>query len=238
MVRSSKAVAVIAKRELGAYFLTPVAYVAGAIFLAASALVFFSLFFVYGRAELLRFFELLPLFLALLIPALAMRQFVSERRNGMYEVLTTLPTSETELLLGKSIALWLTSVILLAPSLVFVLSVGLLARMDPGPVLSGYLGAMLLAAAYSGISMFAATLSRSVVVSLLLGVALTMLLASLESFIAAMPPAVVPLVRTLAVTYHVGLFSRGIVDLASVGYLLTLAIGAVAIARHTARVRR
>lgn len=238
MQSKAKVISAVTQRELGAYFNTPVAYVAGSIFLVASALVFFSLFFVYGRAELTRFFELLPLLLALLIPALGMRQYVSERRGGMYEVLTTLPVGETEILIGKTIALWLATILMLLPSLLFAVTVALLGRLDPGPAVTGYLGALLLAAAYSGVSMFAATLSRSVIVALLVAVALTMVLASLETIVPIVPPALVPLLRILSVTYHVGLFSRGVIDALSVSYLISVAVGALALARHTARVRR
>ncbi|MFP4330124.1 MAG: ABC transporter permease, partial [Spirochaetaceae bacterium] len=185
-----------------------------------------------------RFFELLPLLLALLIPALGMRQYVSERRGGMYEVLTTLPVGETEILVGKTIALWLATILMLLPSLLFAVTVALLGRLDPGPAVTGYLGALLLAAAYSGVSMFAATLSRSVIVALLVAVALTMVLASLETIVPIVPPALVPLLRILSVTYHVGLFSRGVIDALSVSYLISVAVGALALARHTARVRR
>lgn len=238
MQSKGKVVITVLKRELSAYFNTAVAYVAGGIFLVASALIFFSLFFVYGRAELTRFFELLPLLLAFLIPALAMRQFVSERRGGMYEVLTTLPVGETEILVGKTLALWLATVIMLLPSLLFALTVALLGRLDPGPAISGYLGALLLAAAYSGLAIFAATLTRSVVVALLVGVALAMVLASLETILPIVPPALVPILRNLSVTHHVGLFSRGVIDALSVSYLLSLTLAAVAVARHTVRVRR
>ncbi len=233
----SRIVATVTKRELGAYFYTPVAYVAGGVFLVASSLVFFSLFFVYGRAELTRFFELLPLFFALLIPALGMRQFVPERRQGMYEVLTTLPVSETELLLGKSLALWVVTAILLLPTACFAITVGILGRLDPGPVLSGYFGALLLSAAYTGLAILSATISRSVVVSLTLGVALAMLLASVETVLPVVPEAAVPVLRTIAVTHHVGEFARGIVSLTSIVYLLSVAAAALTIARHTVRRR-
>lgn len=233
----SRIVAAVAKRELGAYFHTPVAYVAGGVFLVASSLVFFSLFFVYGRAELSRFFELLPLFFALLIPALGMRQFAPERRQGMYEVLATLPVSETELLIGKSVALWMVTAILLLPTACFAVTVGVLGRLDLGPVLSGYLGALLLSASYTGLAILSATISRSVVVSLTLGVALTMLLASVETVLPVVPEATVPVLRTVAVTHHIGEFARGIVSLTSIVYLLSVAAAALAIARHTARRR-
>ena len=67
--------AVIAGRELAAYFTSPVAYIAGAIFILLSGIFFFNLFFLAGRAELRNFFELLPVFVSFVIPALTIRVF-------------------------------------------------------------------------------------------------------------------------------------------------------------------
>ena len=79
--------AVIMKRELAAYFSSPVAYIVTGLFLIFSGFMFFSTFFLSKRAELRGFFNTLPILLAFFIPALTMRLFAEEKRSGSLETL-------------------------------------------------------------------------------------------------------------------------------------------------------
>ncbi|MFW5745733.1 MAG: ABC transporter permease, partial [Spirochaetota bacterium] len=108
------------RRELNSFFQTPVAYVVGVVFLAASAALFFSFFFLFDRAEMRQFFRFLPLLLAVLMPALAMRVIAEERRRGMWEVVRTLPVRTSHIVLAKFAAVWVTGLFLLAPTVIFV----------------------------------------------------------------------------------------------------------------------
>ncbi|MFP4409742.1 MAG: ABC transporter permease, partial [Spirochaetaceae bacterium] len=122
------------RRELSAYFQTPVAYVVAVVFLVATSLLFFSVFFLYDSAELRRFFSTLPLLLAVVIPALSMRLIAEERRRGTYEILATLPLRTIDIVAGKFLAVWVTSIFLLVPTLFYAVTVGTIGRLDPGPV--------------------------------------------------------------------------------------------------------
>lgn len=231
-------VVIVWRREVAAYFHGPVAYSVGALFNVVAAVLFFSVFFLYGRAELRRFFELLPILYGVAIPVLALRQFGAERQSGMHEVLLTLPTRPTDLLVGKFLALWTTSVLILLPSVTFAVIVLLLGPLDVGATVAGYLGALLLAAAISGVALMATTLTRSIAVALGIGLLLCVLLASLEAFAPLLPPALGRAALQLSTAYHMGDFSRGIVDIRSIVYFLSVAAVSLAVARHTVRGRR
>ena len=225
-------VSALVRRELAAYFQSPVAYVVGIVFLVTTASLFFSTFFLFDRAEMRAFFGLLPVLLALLMPALAMRQIAEERRRGTWEVLATLPVGITRILAAKFFALWITGTVLLVPTLFFVASVNMLGNLDPGPVAGGYLGAVLLTGAYSAVGLFASAVSRSETVALVTGLVIALLLSVLEGFLVLLPAAIVPFVQYLGTSYHFSGFTRGVVDSRSLVYFLSVIVVFLAIAHY------
>ena len=236
--RRARTVWTIVRRELGAYFHGPVAYVVGVLFNAVAAVLFFSVFFLYNRAELRGFFELLPILYAVAIPVLALRQVVGERQTGMYEVLLTLPIRPTDLIVGKFLALWITGVLFLIPSVVFAVIVFLAGPLDIGAAVAGYIGSVLLAGSLSGVAIMAATFSRSVAVSFGIGLIISVTLASLEAFAPLLPGAFGSVLGNLSTAYQMADFGRGTIDLRSVLYFISVATVGIAISRHTIRTRR
>jgi ABC-2 type transport system permease protein len=89
------AIHVIARRELGAYFATPLAYVFIVIFLALMGAFTFYLggFYERGQADLTPFFGFHPWLYLFLVPAIAMRLWSEERKSGSIELLMTLPVT-------------------------------------------------------------------------------------------------------------------------------------------------
>ncbi|MFW5850023.1 MAG: ABC transporter permease [Spirochaetota bacterium] len=219
------------RRELNSFFQTPVAYVVGVVFLAASAALFFSFFFLFDRAEMRQFFRFLPLLLAVLMPALAMRVIAEERRRGMWEVVRTLPVRTSHIVLAKFAAVWVTGLFLLAPTVIFVGSAGLVGSIDPGPVIAGYLGAILLAAVYGAIGVFASSISRNETVALVVGLVISLVLGMLNQFVILFPGTVVSVLEFLSTGYHFDGFTRGVIDTRSVVYLLTLTAGFLILSR-------
>ena len=98
----------IMKRELGGYFLTPVAYVFIVIFLFTTGIFTFQLggFFESGQANLRSFFTFHPWLYLFLIPAISMRPWAEERKSGTIELLLTLPVTQGAAVVGKYLAAW------------------------------------------------------------------------------------------------------------------------------------
>ena len=116
---------IVARRELAAYFSTPVAYVFLVIYLSAVGAFTFYLggFFDRGQADLRPFFDVHPWLYLFLIPAIGMRLWSEERKSGTIELLMTLPISTTQAVFGKFLAAWLFTALALA--LTFPLVIGL-----------------------------------------------------------------------------------------------------------------
>ena len=130
------------KRELGAYFSTPLAYVFIVIFLALNGTMtfFMGAFFERGQADLQSFFSFHPWIYLFLIPAVAMRLWAEERKTGTFEVLMTMPLRTWEIVLGKFIAAVALVAVQLLCLLPIVAVVGVVGDPDFGPILGGLLG--------------------------------------------------------------------------------------------------
>ena len=128
------------KRELEAYFITPVAYVFIVIFLILNGLCTFYLgnFYERGQADLEPFFELHPWLYMLLIPAVSMRLWSEERRSGTIELLLTLPMSTTSAVIGKFLAAWAFCSVALMGTIPIWLSVNYLGEPDNTVIAAGY----------------------------------------------------------------------------------------------------
>lgn len=115
-MKKNKSWIVIMKRELCSYFTSPVAYIVGALFLLFSGFLFFSTFFLVNRPELRNFFELLPILFSFFIPAMTMRIFSEEKKSGTMETLVTLPVTNFDIVAGKYLATFVSSIALLIPT--------------------------------------------------------------------------------------------------------------------------
>lgn len=163
----------IAKRELQAYFTSPVAYVFIVIFLLLNGVFTFILggFFEIGQASLSQpFFFWHPWFYLFLAPAIGMRLWAEERRVGTLELLLTMPIAPWEAIVGKFIASWLFLGLALFLTFPVVWTVNHLGSPDNGVIFAGYVGSWLMAGAYLAVSCITSAITRSQVVSFIVSV--------------------------------------------------------------------
>lgn len=164
------AIRIVARKELRAYFDSPVALIFLGIFLVATLLGFFgySSFFARNLADVRPLFAWMPVLLVLLVAAISMRQWAEERKMGTLEVLLTLPVSTRDLVLGKFAAGVVLVAVALALTAPLPVMVSMLGDLDWGPVVGGYVGALLLGATYLSIGLCVSARTDNQVVSLML----------------------------------------------------------------------
>ena len=157
----------IARRELASYFSTPLAYVFIVIFLTLIGSFTFYLgnFFVRGQADLNPFFAFHPWVYILLIPAVTMRLWAEERRNGTIELLMTLPASVAQAVIGKFLAAWIFTGISLVLTFPMWLTVNYLGDPDNGVIITSYLGSLLMAGGYLSIGSCISSLTKNQVIA-------------------------------------------------------------------------
>ena len=155
----------IARRELASYFHSPIAYVAMALFLLAAGLSFIDDFRPGQPAVLRSIFDWMVWLLVFIIPILSMGLLAQEWATGTIETLMTAPVEESDVVLGKFLGAFTFLLVLLAPTLLYVVLLEIYASPDYGPILSGYLGILLVGALFLAVGLFCSSLTRSQVVA-------------------------------------------------------------------------
>lgn len=222
----------IARRELGAYFDSPLAYfvVPAYVILVGAFALWFDDMFATGTVSLRTLFFWSGIFLVLFTPAITMRLFAEERRTGSIELLVTLPIEEGELVAGKYLAALVVVAVALASTLSYPLTMlvlgtperadgpPLLVRMftesglEIGPLLTGYLGLFLVGAALAAIGTAASSITSNQIVAFLLALVISIFPFVTGYFLPQVPLSVLPIVQWLSFDYHFDSLARGVVD--------------------------
>jgi ABC-2 type transport system permease protein len=225
-----KSVWIIAKRELAAYFTSPVAYVFLVIFLLLTGFFTFTAgnFFERGEASLAAFFGWHPWLYLVLVPAVGMRLWAEERRAGTLELLFTMPITPWQAIVAKFLASWAFLGVALALTFPAVITVNFLGDPDNGIIFAGYFGSFLLAGAYLAISCMTSAMTRNQVVAFILSVVLCLflILAGFNPVTDLMvrwaSPAMVDTVAAFSVVTHYDGFQRGVIDTRDLFYFLSV----------------
>ncbi len=159
---------IIARRELGAYLDAPIGIVFLDTFAVITLWLFSGSFFLAERADLRALFGLLPQVMVVFVPAITMRLWAEDHRQGTSELLLTLPIPAPQVVLGKFAASVAFLALALATTLPAVVSVALLGDLDWGPVIGGYVGALVMGCLYLALGLFASGLVRDQVIAFVL----------------------------------------------------------------------
>ena len=220
---------IVARRELGGYFATPVAVVFIVIFLALQGVLTFNLgnFFARDQADLVPFFNFIPWVFLLLVPAITMRLWAEERRLGTIEMLLTLPITQTQAVVGKFLAAWAFCAIALVLTFPFVVTVNYLGSPDNGVIATGYLGALLVAGCFLAIGSALSAATKNQVIAYVLGVAVCFIFAVasypvVTDFISTAAPGLATFVRRISIGERFVDFTRGVIELRDVIYFASL----------------
>lgn len=222
-----KQVRVIARKELSAYFGSLMALIFVGVFLAITLAVFFWVkptFFARNLADIRPLFRWMPVLTMFLVAALTMRQWSEEQRAGTMEVLLTLPVRRFDLVLGKFLAVMALVVLSLALTLFLPITVEILGDLDWGPVVGGYLAALLMAAAYAAIGLFVSSRTDNQIVSLIVTVIVGGLfyLVGTSGATNLVSDALGRILQAIGTSSRFESIERGVIDLRDLVYYLSL----------------
>ena len=197
-------------------------------------------FFSRGRADLRGLFDALPLLMVLLVPALTMRLWAEEEKQGTMEVLLTLPAHQHELVLGKFLASWALLGTGLALTFFLPVTVSFLGNLDWGPVIGGYVGALLLGGAYLAAGPFVSATTENQILAFILALVVCLGLYGLgtDAFAGLFPDRTSALLRSLGTGSRFQSIARGVIDLRDLVYYLSLTTLFLAASVAALRVRR
>ncbi len=212
----------IFRKELSSYFVSPIAYIVIAIFLVVTGWFFFSTFFLYNQASMRGFFSLLPLIFAFVVPAVTMKLFSEEFNRGTYEMMMTLPLSQVEVVMGKFLAALGFILVMLLPTIVYAVTISTMGDLDPGPVVGGYLGAVLLGGLFAAIGLFASSLTRNQIIAFIIAMAICFFLTLIDKMLFFLPKGMLNVMSYLGADYHFRNIARGVLDSRDLLYFISM----------------
>jgi ABC-2 type transport system permease protein len=212
----------LARRELTAYFVSPIAYVIGAGFLLLSAGWFFVNLRPGEEASLRPLFDGMAVLMVLAVPLLTMGLLSKEYDSGTIETLMTSPVTETEVIVGKFFGIMVFYLAMLAATVLFLGLIQAFGQPDFGVAASGYLGMIILGAAYVAVGIFASTLTRHQIVAAIVAMGILAFFILFMGFVVRL--GISPwaqLADKLNGMRYFRQFSRGVFDSRGLFYFLT-----------------
>lgn len=223
-----KRVIPVFSREFAGYFNTPLGFIFIDVFLVVTGFFFFELmkFFANNQASLRNLFMLLPWVFLFFVPAISMRLIAEEKKVGTMEVLMTLPLRDWEVVLAKYFAafIFLAFSILCTFPLVIVVAKAATLPLDYGPIFGGYIGAILMGAAFLSVGIFFSSITDNQIVAFILSVVsmAILLLIGLPDVVNYFPQAVQQFISELSLMSHFYSIGRGVIDSRDMLYYLSV----------------
>jgi ABC-2 type transport system permease protein len=228
----------VATRELRSYFLSPLAYVVIALFLALAGYLF-ALILANGREASLRgLVQNVSVLYLFIVPAISMRLLAEEQRTGTVELLLTNPVQEWEIVSGKFLASILLLLVMLALTLLFPLFLFVFGKPDVGPIVSGYLGIFLQAAAFLSVGLWASSLTQNQIVAAIVSFAFLLILWLSDNLGQFLGGTIGQIVSYTSVINHFQSFPQGVIESKDVVYYLTLVIAGIVLSTLSLQSRR
>lgn len=212
----------IGRRELGAYFNSPVAYIVIPAYLLVSGYLFFSQVFLVGEASLRDFFGTAPLLFIFFFPAVTMRLLAEEKRTKTIELLITMPVTDWQVIIGKFLGALGVLLMMLLLTVAYAATLSTMGKLDWGATIGGYLGLVLLGASYIAIGLMASSWTRHQVAASLITVGITFSLYLGGKLLPILPKALAPIVEYLSLDSHFSNIARGVLDTRDLIYYLSL----------------
>jgi ABC-2 type transport system permease protein len=228
----------IAKREIRTYFNSPIAYIVVTVFMLLAGYLFFGSLFIERQAELRSYFNLMPLLLSFIVPAMAMRLIAEEKGSGSLEMLITMPVRDWQVIVGKFLGGMTLLATLVGLTLCYAVTVMLVGPLDKGPAIGGYVGVLLMGGAYMAIGVMASTFTRNQIVAFIIGFAISFALFLFYRLVQFTPESLQPLLSYLSIESHFESISRGVIDSRDVVYYLSVMVVSLVIATVTLESRK
>jgi ABC-2 type transport system permease protein len=215
----------VASRELRSYFLSPLAYLVAAFFVFGAGLLFWLILQSSRDASLRGLIQNVHVLFLFVVPMISMRLLAEEQRSGTMELLMTCPVQEWEIVVGKFLGSAIFVVFMLLATLLFPLFLFIFGSPDVGPIVTGYVGAILQGSAFLAVGLWASSLTESQIVSAVVSFIVLLALWLSDSIGQASGGVFGQIVGYTSLINHIQGFSQGVIDSKDVVFYLTV-IGA------------
>jgi ABC-2 type transport system permease protein len=228
----------VSARELRSYFLSPLAYVIIALFLFLAGFLFQAILGTGRQASLSGLMQNVSVLYLFIMPAISMRLLAEEQRTGTVELLLTNPIQEWEIVTGKFLASMLLVLVMLGLTLLFPLFLFVFGNPDKGPIITGYVGIFLQAAAFLSVGLWASSLTQNQIVAAIVSFAALLILWLSDNLGQFLGGTIGSIVSYTSVINHFQSFPQGVIQSSDVIYYLTLVIAGIVLSTLSLQSRR
>lgn len=230
------------KKDFRSYFNSPIAYIVVVAYLLIAGFLFFNQLLSPGGPQIasLRpyFSGLSRFFLIIFSPAITMSLIAEEKRRGTIELLSTLPVSDMEVVLGKYFAAMGVVLVALGLTFTYPLTVEALGDPDWGPIIGGYVGLVLMIGASVALGLMASSWVNSQIAAFIVGFFLCLAFFLMHMVLPFFPDSIVKIVEYLSFDYHFQAIERGVLDSRNLLYYLSLIIFCLVVAAESLQRRK
>lgn len=222
----------IARKELTAYFKSPIAYIILIVTISVFNIFFYLIIDNNQEATLRDVFRVMEFMFIFIIPLLTMKTFAEEKASGTMEFLMTTPTTNTEIVFGKYLGSGVFFSILIALTFVYFGIIEYYATPDRVANAVGYIGVWLEGMMFIAIGLLISSLTRSQVVAAILTYVVLFLFyfsISLVQYVEGTTGEV--LLRYFSTLMHTENFASGLITLSDLVYFLSTIIFCVVLTR-------
>lgn len=213
----------ITQRELRSYFVSPLAYVVAAFFMAAVGFLFFAILTSTREASLRTLFQNMAVVFLLLVPALTMRLLAEERKSGTIELLLTSPITDEAIVFGKYLATVTYLLFLMGLTLIFPLALVAIGGKPEWPLIwTGYLATTLMGASLMSIGLMASSFTNNVIVSALVAFVISLIIWLLPAIGGTFGSPISDAFQYMSIISHLENMSRGVIDSTDILYYLSV----------------
>jgi ABC-2 type transport system permease protein len=202
-------------KELKSYFNSPIAYIVMIVFMIISGFLFTMSFFQINVASMREFFGsffIQMMLFVVFIPAITMRSFSEEKKQGTLELLLTKPVADIELILGKYLSALTLICVTLSPAILYFIIIKFIGPIAFWPFLTSLLGFILMSGFFVGIGVFVSSLTENQIIAFIVSVLICLFFFLLGKLLVVFPPSVVSIFEYITTDYHLSNISRGVID--------------------------
>jgi len=228
----------IAEREIKSFFVSSIAWIIAAAFMAMCGFLFAVILLNSNEASMRFLISNLSVILLFVAPFLTMRLLSEEIRLGTVELLLTNPVRDLDVVFGKFLGAMGFVLVMLALTLYFPALLFVFGSPDPGPIVTGYLGVLLQAAAFVAIGLAVSSTTENQIVAAFLAFAINLILWLSESISQFVGKPLDAVMKYLSITSHFQDFSRGVIDSSHVIFFLSVIAAALFLTYLSLQARR
>ena len=234
---------IIAKRDLGSFFNSPIFYVVTTVFLIIYSFIFFNIlnFFSFQSFQARQLqamgmnlnlnemviepsLQNMSVILLMIIPIITMRSFADEKKMKTFRLLLSSPVHLREIILGKFLACMIVVAVMILISSYSVGFLFLLGEPEPGPVVTGYLGVLLMAGCFVSVGIFASSLTDNQIVAAVLTFGFSLFMWVIGWGAQAAGSTTGQVLQYLSIVDHLDRFLKGLVDTSDLVYYLSFVL--------------